>query len=185
MVRCEDFYKQFKKRGNFCGKSEVVAKKVEDYIEYVDRNKIGTYKISNSALEPFMNIEFVKEGFVHRRALRELKDRIKKKRFLPEKITRRISIEIINKANMSVGDAYKLEGIPGIRSRMGEHEHEIGNVGYNTRTVFDIFKKDIGVMSNDDAMSILLETSLKDIEKAKKIKDEKINGGVIEIVKET
>ena len=55
MVRCEEFYKYFEKKGNFCGKSEVVVKKVEEYIDYVKRNKVGGYKISNCALDPFIN----------------------------------------------------------------------------------------------------------------------------------
>lgn len=41
MVRCEEFYRHWQKKGNFCGKSDMVAKKVEEYIQYVKRNKIG------------------------------------------------------------------------------------------------------------------------------------------------
>ena len=59
MVRCEEFYKYFEKKGNFCGKSDMVVKKVEEYIDYVKRNKIGGYKISNCALDPFISIESV------------------------------------------------------------------------------------------------------------------------------
>ena len=99
MVRCEEFYKYFEKKGNFCGKSEVVVKKVEEYIDYVKRNKVGGYKISNCALDPFISIEFVRDGRVHDAALKELKALMKKGKILPEKITRRMSIELINTTN--------------------------------------------------------------------------------------
>lgn len=172
MVRCEEFYKWFEKKGNFCGKSEAVAKKVEEYIEYVKRNDIGTYKISNCALDPFMSIEFTRDGKVHRTALRELKSMIKRSKIAPDKITRRISIEIINNANNKVGEGYKIESIPGIRSRMRGNEHEVGDISYENREMFDSFKRDIGVKNNNDALRIMMEACYKDIEVARKIKEE-------------
>lgn len=172
MVRCEEFYRYFEKKGNFCGKSEVVVKKVEEYIAYIKRNNIGTYKISNCALDPFINIEYVKDGVVHRQAIKELKNLIKKEKILPEKITRRMSIEVINKANNKVGNSYRLERIPGIRSRMGEHEHDIGNISHEARNIFDDMKKDIGIKNNDHAMKIMLEYCIKNPDELRKIKEE-------------
>lgn len=172
MVRCEEFYKYFEKKGNFCGKSEMTVKKVEEYISYVKRNKIGGYKISNCALDPFINIEFVKDGIAHRIALRELKDLIKKRKILPEKITRRVSIEIINRSNIQVGEQFKLNNIPNIRSRMGEHEHEISEIGYEARDIFNALKKDIGIKNNNEAMKIMLELCVRNINDVKKIKEE-------------
>ena len=161
MVRCEEFYKYFEKKGNFCGKSEVVVKKVEEYIDYVKRNKIGGYKISNCALDPFISIEFVRDGRVHDAALRNLKALIKKGKILPEKITRRISIELINTANIKVGDIYRLDNIPGVRSRMRGYEHEIGEVEHGVRTTFDALKKEIGANNNNDAMKVILEVCIR------------------------
>jgi len=172
MVRCEEFYKYFEKKGNFCNKGELTVRKVEEYIAYVKRNRIGTYKISNCALDPFISIEFIKDGMVHRRAIKELKDMMKKKKFPPEKITRRISIEIINRANNQVGDVYRLDRIPGIRKRMGEYEHDIGSISIETRSIFDSIKKDIGINSNDMAMKIMLECCVRNIDDVRKIKRE-------------
>lgn len=172
MVRCEEFYRHWQKKGNFCGKSDMIAKKVEEYIEYVKRNKIGGFKISHCALDPFISIEFVKEGRVHHFAVKELKSLIKREKILPEKITRRFSIELINKANMKVGDGYKLDHIPGIRNRMGEHEHEIGEVGYEVRTMFDALKVDIEAKNNNQAMRIMLEMCVRNPEEVRKIKSE-------------
>lgn len=172
MVRCEEFYKYFEKKGNFCGKSEVVVKKVEEYIDYVKRNKIGGYKISNCALDPFISIEFVKDGRVHIVALKNLKDLMKKGKILPEKITRRMSIELINTANNKVGDAYKLENIPGIRSRMRGYEHEIGEVEHDIRNTFDALKKDIGAKNNNEAMKVMLEMCIRNPDGVRGIKEE-------------
>lgn len=175
MVRCEEFYKYYEKKGNFCGKSEGVVKQVESYIEYVRRQKMkefGGYKISNSALDPFMSIEDVKGGKVHALAIKELKNMIRKRRILPERVTRRVSIEIINNANAKVGDVYKLDRIPNIRSRMGSFEHEINEVGYDARNMFDTFKDDIGAKNNNDALSIMLELCVRNVEEVRKIKEE-------------
>ena len=93
MVRCEEFYKYFEKKGNFCGKSEGIVKQVESYIDYVKRHKLrdfGGYKISNSALDPFMSIEGVKDGKVHAVALKDLRTMVRKGKILPERVTRRI-----------------------------------------------------------------------------------------------
>jgi hypothetical protein len=184
MVRCEEFYQQWKKKGNFCGKSEMVAKKVEEYIDYVQRNKIGNFKISHCALDPFISIENLNEGRVHYLAIRELKNSLKKGKVRPEKITRRFSIEMINKANTRVGEAYKLDHIPGIRKRMGDHEHEIGEVGYEVRSMFDVLKKDITAKNNNELLKIMLEVCIKFPDEVRKIKeelDEKEKAG-IEIV---
>lgn len=172
MVRCEEFYKYFEKKGNFCGKSPVVVKKVEEYIEYVRRNKIGGYRISNCALDPFISIEFIKDGVVHRTALKQLKSLIKKEKVLPEKVTRRMSIELIIAANNKVGDIFKLDNIPGIRSRMRGYEHEIGEVGHDVRTTFDAIKKDIGAKNNNDAMKVMLEVCIRNPDLMKAIKEE-------------
>lgn len=175
MVRCEEFYKYFEKKGNFCGKSEGVVKQVECYIDYVKRNKMkdyGGYKISNSALDPFMSIEDVRDGKVHAFAIKELKNMIRKRRISPEDVTRRISIEIINNANNKVADTYKLNRIPNIRSRIGSFEHEIGEVGFEARDMFDTFKNDIGAKNNNDVMNIMLELCIRHVEEVRKIKEE-------------
>lgn len=180
MVRCEEFYKYFEKKGNFCGKSEVVVKKVEEYIDYVKRNNIGGYKISNCALDPFISIEFIKDGKVHTIALKELKNLIKKGKILPEKVTRRVSVELINTANNKVGDAYKLGNIPGIRSRMRGYEHEIGEVEHEVRNTFDNLKKDIGAKNNNDAIKVMLELCVRNPEQIRKIKEEIDNKEMVE-----
>jgi len=172
MVRCEEFYKYFERKGNFCGKSEVVVKKVEEYIDYVKRNKVGGYKISNCALDPFISIEFVRDGRVHDVALRNLKALIKKGKILPEKITRRISIELINTANIKVGDVYKLDSIPGVRSRMRGYEHEIGEVEHDVRNTFDAIKKEIGANNNNEAMKVILEVCIRNPDDTRSIKEE-------------
>lgn len=172
MVRCEEFYKYFEKKGNFCGKSEMVVKKVEEYIDYVKRNRVGGYKISNCALDPFINIEFVKDGRVHIVALKNLKALMKKGKILPEKITRRMSIELINTANNKVEDAYKLDSIPGIRSRMRGFEHEISEVEHDVKNTFDALKKDIGAKNNNDAMKVMLEMCVRNPDITRNIKEE-------------
>ena len=183
MVRCEEFYKYFEKKGNFCGKSEVVVKKVEEYIDYVKRNKIdivGGYKVSNCALDPFISIEFVKDGRVHAVAIKDLKNLLKKGKILPEKVTRRISIELINTANNKVGETYKLGNIPGIRSRMRGFEHEIGEVEHDVRNTFDAIKRDIGAKNNNDAMKIVLELCIRNPDEIRKIKEEMENKEMME-----
>lgn len=175
MVRCEEFYKYFEKKGNFCGKSDVVVKKVEEYIDYVKRNKMsefGGYKISNCALDPFISIEFLKGGNVHRMALRELKSMIRKHKVFPDKITRRFSVELINKANTIVSAEYKLESIPGVRNRMGEFEHEIGEVSYDIRDMFNTFKNDIGTRNNNHAMKVMLECCIRHIDEVRQLKED-------------
>lgn len=172
MVRCEEFYKYFEKRGNFCRKSDMVVKKVEEYIDYVKRNKIGGFRISNCALDPFINIEDVKDGKVHDIALRELKGVLKRGKIAPEKVTRRITIEIINRANNQVGDQHKLDHIPNIRKRMDQYEHDIGNVEYDVRNTFDEIKNNIGLKNNNQAMKVILELCVRNMENMRKIKDE-------------
>lgn len=172
MVRCEEFYKYFEKKGNFCGKSEVVVKKVEEYIDYVKRNKIGGYKISNCALDPFISIELVKDGRVHTIALKDLKALMKKGKILPEKITRRMSIELINTANNKVEDIYKLDSIPGIRSRMRGYEHDIRELEHDVRNTFDALKKDIGAKNNNEAMKMMLEMCIRNPGGIRSIKEE-------------
>lgn len=175
MVRCEEFYRYFEKKGNFCGKSDVVVKKVEEYIDYVKRNKMsefGGYKISNCALDPFISIEFLKGSNVHRMALRELKSMIRKHKVLPDKITRRFSVELINKANATVSAEYKLESIPGVRNRMGEFEHEIGEVSYDIRDIFNTFKNDIGTRNNNQAMKVMLEYCIRHIDEVRQLKED-------------
>jgi len=174
MVRCEEFYEYFDKKGNFCGKSEGVVRQVETYIDYVKRRKLkdfGGYKISNSALDPFITIEDMNSGKVHEVALKELKRLIRRRKVLPEHVTRRISIEIINEANNRTEDPYKLERIPNIRSRMGEYEHEIGEVGFEVKDTFDSLKKDIGAKNNNELMKIMLELCIKNPEDIRRIKE--------------
>ncbi len=154
MVRCQEFYEEFEKKGNFCNKSDVVVKNVERYIEYMKRNKFGDFIISNCAIEPFIRIENLKDGKVHKFALKELRKKIKK--IGAKGVTRRISIEIINYANNIVNDIYKLDSIPNVRSRMGEFEHEIGEISYETREAFNVFKEFVGIKSNNEAISVLL-----------------------------
>jgi hypothetical protein len=175
MVRCEEFYKHFEKKGNFCGKSDGIVKQVESYIDYVKRHKLrdfGGYKISNSALDPFMSIENVNYGKVHALALKDLRNMIRKGRVLPENITRRISIEIINGANNQVTEEYKLDRIPNIRNRMGEFEHEIGEIGFDVKEMFEELKSNIGAKNNNEVLRIMLELCIRNIGDATKIKNE-------------
>lgn len=183
MVRCEEFYEYFEKKGNFCGKSDGIVRQVETYIDYVKRRKLkdfGGYKISNSALDPFITIEEMNAGKVHELALKELKRLIRRRNVLPEHITRRISIETINGANSRVEDRYKLDRIPNIRSRMGDFEHEIGEVGFEVKDTFDTIKKDIGAKNNNELMKIMLELCIRNPENIRKIKedlDSKVESG--------
>jgi hypothetical protein len=175
MVRCEEFYTYFEKKGNFCGKSEGIVRQVESYIDYIKRHKLrdfGGYKISNSALDPFMSIEDVNNGKVHTLALKDLRNMIRKGKVLPENITRRISIEIINRANSLVDDGHKLKRIPNIRSRMGEFEHDIGEIGFDVREMFDDLKENIGAKNNNEAVKVMLEMCIRNIGDATKIKKE-------------
>ena len=174
MVRCEEFYEYFERKGNFCGKSEGVVKQVETYIDYVKRRKLrdfGGYKISNSALDPFISIEEIKDGRVHDLALKELKRLIRRRKISPEHTTRRMSIEIINAANNTVEEAYKLDRIPNIRSSMGAFEHEIGEVGFEVKEMFEALKNDIGAKNNNELMRVMLEMCIKSPEDIRKIKE--------------
>ena len=175
MVRCEEFYKYFEKKGNFCRKSEGIVKQVESYISYVKRHKLGNfggYRISNSALDTFMNIEDIKGGKVHDIALKELKDMIRKKNILPEKVTRRVSVEIINRANMKVDKTQKLEKIPNIRSTMGYFEHEIRQIGFDVRKTFDGLKEDVGAKNNNELLKLMVEICIRNLEDIRKLKEE-------------
>ena len=175
MVRCEEFYKYFEKKGNFCGKSDMVVKKVEEYIDYVKRNKMsdfGGYKISNCALDPFISIEFLNHGQVHKIALRDLKSLIRKRKVSPDKITRRFSVEVINKANATVEDGYKLKNIPGVRSRIGEFEHEVSEVSYEVRDMFNSFKNDIAIKNNNQAMKVMLECCIRHMDEVRQLKED-------------
>ena len=175
MVRCEQFYEYWERKGNFCGKSEMVAKKVEEYIDYVKRTKLLEYsgfKISHCALDPFISIEKIKSGKVHSVALKDLKSLIRKEKVLPEKITRRISVEIINKANNKVDIGYQLNNIPNIRSRMRDHEHAIDSVGFEVRNMFDELKKDVGAKNNNEALKVMLEWCIRNPDGVRKIKEE-------------
>lgn len=176
MVRCEEFYKYFERKGNFCNKSNLVVKKVEDYIDYVKRNRLreyGGYRISNNALDPLINIETEKGGKVHSVAIKELKSVIRRGKILPEKVTRRVVIELINKSNEKVDLVYKLDRIPNIRSKIGEYEHEISEVGFEVRDTFNALKADIdGDINNNEAMQIMLEVCIRNPELVRSVKAE-------------
>lgn len=172
MVRCEQFYKEWEKKGNFCGKSYIVAKRVEEYIDYVRRNKIGTFKISHCALDPFISIEFIKDGRVHALAIKELKSLIKKEKIMPEKITKRFSVEVINKANNRVGEQFKLDNIPNVRNRMNRYEHDISEIEHEVRSMFNSLKEDIGAKNNNDLMRIMIEWCVRNPDGIKKLKEE-------------
>lgn len=174
MVRCEEFYKHFEKKGNFCNKSEIMVKKIETYIDYIRRHKIGGYKISNCAIEPFINIEVEKNGKVHDIAFRKLKKLISSNKIIPEKVTRRVSIELINKVNIEVDNFYKLDCIPGVRQKMGEYEHTIEDIDYEVRNMFDQIKKDMNIKNNNDAIRTILEFCVRDIDSLIKINEDMI-----------
>ena len=82
------------------------------------------------------------------------------------------SIEIINTANSKTGDAYKLNSIPGIRSRMRGYEHEIGEVEHEVRNSFDAIKKDIGAKNNNEAMKVMLEVCVRNPDAMRSIKED-------------
>ena len=50
----------------------------------------------------------MKDGKVHDLALKELKKLLRKGKLLSEKVTRRVSIELINSANNKVAEEYNL-----------------------------------------------------------------------------
>ncbi len=152
MVTCEDFYEKFKNVGNFCQKSELTAKQIDHYIKYRERNKLDSYEINRCALSPLMAIEPNKE--VHKKAIRELKKDCRK--IGGRNITRRLMIEIINRANEKVNECDRLKSIPGYRSRMDGFQHEINSVSFDVRNSFDNLKSEIGIISNNDLMSMMI-----------------------------
>lgn len=154
MVRCEEFYLQFEKKGNFCHKSDLVVKKVEQYLSYMKRNKFGDFLISNCAIEPFIKIEILKDGFVHKYALKELRKKVRK--LGARGITRRISIETINYANTMVDVEFRIKSIPDVRSRIGTFEHAIDRISYEVRERFNSYKESYGLENNNDALSEIL-----------------------------
>ena len=179
MVRCAEFYKRFEKKGNFCNKSDVVVRKIEDYIDYVKRKlkNYDGYLISSCAIEPLKNIEELKDGKVHDLALNRLKETMKIGKIRPERVTRRVVIELINNVNNKVSEDYKLTRIPGVRSKIGEYEHEIGEVGYRTRNMFDELKKQLGT-NNNDTMKVMIEMCVRNINDAVVVKGELDNKNI-------
>ena len=155
MVRCEQFYEEFDKKGNFCGKSNSVVVKVKSYIEYMKRNKFGDFLISSNAIEPFIKIEFINSGKVHKVALKELRKKALK--IGASSVTRRISIELINKANEMVEESFRIKSIPDVRTRMGAYEHDIGEISHETREEFNEFKALVGARNNDEVMKAMLQ----------------------------
>ncbi len=152
MVTCNDFYQKFEIIGNFCHKSETTAKQIEDYISYRKRHNLESFEINRCALYPFIMIE--DKDIVHAKALKAL---IKRCRQIGGRsVTRKIAIEIINKANSEVDARYKIKEIPTVRSRMGTFEHAVEGISHETRDMFDGFKKDIDAESNEDTLSILI-----------------------------
>ena len=158
MVRCTQFYEEFDKKGNFCRKSKNIVRKVESYIEYMKRNRFGDFVISSNAIEPFIKIEHLNNGAVHKYALKKLREKIRK--VGASKITRRISIEIINKANSMVPENDKITSIPDVRVAMGSFEHTIEGIEHETREKFDEFKRIIDIKDNNQVTKIMLDYCL-------------------------
>ena len=152
MVTCNDFYEKFERIGNFCQKSETTAKQIEDYISYRKRHRLDSFEINRCALYPFIMIE--DKDIVHADALKELRRRCKQSG--GRSITRKVAIEIINKANNGVDLRYKIREIPTVRSRMGTFEHTVEGISRETRDMFDGLKKDIGADSNEETLLILI-----------------------------
>lgn len=152
MVTCEELYKIWERRGNFCQKSEMTAKQIDAYIDYRKRHKLESYQINRCALYPFMMIE--DKQTLHLRALKELRKVAKKKG--GKKITRRLSIEIINRVNEELEEGYRITSIPQVRSRLGGLQHEINNVSHEVREAFDRFKSEAGVKSNNDLIAVMI-----------------------------
>jgi hypothetical protein len=152
MVTCNDFYEKFERIGNFCQKSETTAKQIEDYISYRKRHNLESFEINRCALYPFIMIE--DKDIVHAKALKELRRRCKQNG--GRSVTRKVAIEIINKANNEVNARYKIREIPTVRSRMGTFEHTVEGISHETRDMFDGFKKDIAAENNEETLSILI-----------------------------
>lgn len=152
MVTCNDFYEKFERIGNFCQKSETTAKQIEDYILYRKKHNLESFEINRCALYPFIMIE--DKDIVHARALKELKKRCRQNG--GRSITRKVAIEIINKANNDIDSRHKIREIPTVRARMGTFEHTVEGISRETRDIFDGFKKDIGAESNEETLSILI-----------------------------
>lgn len=167
MVTCEEFYEKFSRVGNFCQKSENTARQIDEYIAYRKKHKLGSYEINRCALYPMIVIE--KNDVLHQKCLKELRATAKK--IGGRKITRRHVLEIINRVNNEVEEGYRIVHIPGIRSRMNLFQHEIGNVGYDVREAFDKLKNEIGMKSNNDLMTAMINFCSNHRSEVEKIRD--------------
>ncbi len=152
MVTCEKMYEEWRRRGNFCQKSEETAKQIDKYIKYRERYRLESYEINRCALFPFIQIE--DSEILHRESLKELKRRCKK--IGGRNITRRLSIEIINSINEKIDIQYRIKSIPYVRTRMDGFQHEINNVSWEVRTAFDKLKDEIDIRSNNDIMTAMI-----------------------------
>ena len=180
MVTCNDFYEKFEIIGNFCHKSETTAKQIEDYISYRKRHNLGSFEINRCALYPFIMIE--DKDVVHAKALNELMKRCRQNG--GRSITRKIAIEIINKANNEVNARYKIREIPTVRSRMGTFEHAVDGISHETRNMFDGFKKDIDAGSNEETLSILIRYCNESLSKGEiTVEDLKVGKKKMEAIK--
>ena len=167
MVTCEDFYEKWENVGNFCHKSKMTAKQVEDYIKYRNRYKLKSYSINRCALYPFMMIEDKK--VLHLNCLKELRRMAKK--IGGTKITRRLSIEIINKMNDRMAIQDRITTIPTVRTWMDGFQHEINDVSWEVRTAFDKLKDEINIHSNNDIMIAMINYCSANPDSMTKIKE--------------
>ncbi len=156
MVTCPDLYSRWKKYGNFCHKSHPIAHEIEAYINYVERQRLEAYEINRCALKPFISIErYIR---LHKTAMADLKQMCLK--IGGKNITRRLSIEIINRANEKIPPSYRIKAIPGVRSRMDMNYHSIEAISWETRQRFNQLRNILG-KDNDVLISAMIDYCTK------------------------
>lgn len=157
MTTCEELYRKWKSRGNFCQKSPSTAKHIEEYIDYRARNRLKDIEINRCALYPMIRIE--NYGMLHEICLRKLKKEAN--RIGAIHVTRRHVIEIINKINITLPITERIKEIPDVRARMSGLQHTIEGVSHETRETFDFLKDEIGIRGNDELLKLIIEFARK------------------------
>jgi hypothetical protein len=122
------------------------------YVDYRNRNGLGEYNINFNALDPFMKIE---GEMVHDMALKILKKRIDRG-LKPEKVTRRLSVEIIRKANDKVAEGDKLDSLTGLENRFGK-ESAIYGITETTHKEYYKLREQSEYESNESFIKAMLK----------------------------
>lgn len=184
MTSCEKLYEYWQKRGNFCGKSDDTAKKIDEFIAYRRRNRLEASGINRTAMYPLQSIE--DSAVIHLRCVKEIKKLLKKVKGV--NITRRMVIEIINRVNNDLSPENRITHIPNVRVRMEGNQHAIEGLSWETREQFDKLKSVLGEKSNDVSLSIIFEylkgktEKLQELEKAMSLQFNKKKTEEFEVV---